>query len=369
MDRDRHRRDEAENPLQGGPDQSSGLSGKPNPASIPAEGGVSGPASKAGMVGGRQHYPCLDGLRAISILLVLAAHLLPLGPKNLGLNHTAGAMGMSLFFSLSGFLITQQLLAGNSIRQFLIRRAARILPLSYLYLLILLISGLLTVLAAAASSLFLINYLDQFITPLTAHLWSLCVEVHFYVVIALVTAVFGQRGLWLVVPACLIVTATRISNGAYIDIRTHHRVDEILVGAIVALIALTIRKPHSSRPMLLLILGVSAWFTASHPQTGGAQYFRPYGTALVLYAALAFQNGFVHRLLGSAPLRYIAQISYALYVIHPITAYGFMNSGSVWERYLIKRPISFLLTFALASLSTFKWEAYWIARAKQITRG
>ena len=53
--------------------------------------------------------PALDGLRAISILLVLAAHMLPLGPKILGLNFTAGAMGMSLFFALSGFLIASAL--------------------------------------------------------------------------------------------------------------------------------------------------------------------------------------------------------------------------------------------------------------------
>ena len=46
--------------------------------------------------------PVLDGLRAIRILLVLAAHMLPLGPKLLQLNHTAGVMGMSLFFALIG---------------------------------------------------------------------------------------------------------------------------------------------------------------------------------------------------------------------------------------------------------------------------
>jgi hypothetical protein len=49
-----------------------------------------------------ERLPVLDGLRAISILLVLATHMLPIGPKVLRLNETAGAMGMSLFFSLFG---------------------------------------------------------------------------------------------------------------------------------------------------------------------------------------------------------------------------------------------------------------------------
>ena len=79
------------------------------------------------------NLPVLDGLRAISILLVLACHLLPLGPKTLRLNETAGAMGMSLFFALSGFLIASGLIKNPSVHEFLARRLARILPLAYVY--------------------------------------------------------------------------------------------------------------------------------------------------------------------------------------------------------------------------------------------
>jgi peptidoglycan/LPS O-acetylase OafA/YrhL len=75
--------------------------------------------------------PILDGLRAISILLVLAAHMLPLGPKVIALNSTAGAMGMSLFFALSGFLIASTLIHNADIREFLVRRLTRIVPLAY----------------------------------------------------------------------------------------------------------------------------------------------------------------------------------------------------------------------------------------------
>ena len=52
----------------------------------------------------------LDGWRGVSILLILACHLLPLGPKSLQLNDMAGPMGMAIFFTLSGFLITRFLL-------------------------------------------------------------------------------------------------------------------------------------------------------------------------------------------------------------------------------------------------------------------
>ena len=73
----------------------------------------------------------LDGWRGISILLVLLAHLMPLGPKAWRLNETAGPLGMALFFTLSGFLITRFLLRNDSIAEFLIHRFFRIVPLAW----------------------------------------------------------------------------------------------------------------------------------------------------------------------------------------------------------------------------------------------
>ena len=74
----------------------------------------------------REHLAVLDGWRGISILFVLAAHLLPLGPKTWKLNSMAGPMGMALFFTLSGFLITRFLLDNVRVTDFLIRRLCRI---------------------------------------------------------------------------------------------------------------------------------------------------------------------------------------------------------------------------------------------------
>src|SRR3954470_3931626 len=79
-------------------------------------------------------FRVLDGWRGISILLVLATHFLPLGPKAWNLNVTTGPLGMTLFFCLSGFLITNFLLRNSSVVDFLIRRLCRILPLAWLVL-------------------------------------------------------------------------------------------------------------------------------------------------------------------------------------------------------------------------------------------
>src|SRR5690348_1409993 len=74
-------------------------------------------------------FAMLDGWRATSIVLVLGAHLLPIGPKSLKLNEAVAAMGMALFFTLSGFLITRFLAAEHAtVRVFVIRRFFRIVP-------------------------------------------------------------------------------------------------------------------------------------------------------------------------------------------------------------------------------------------------
>ena len=83
---------------------------------------------------------------------------------------------------------------------------------------------------------FLVNYFPDHLNSYNAHFWSLCVEVQFYFAIALVILCVGEKGLWIVWPACLAITAMRISEGAYIHIQTHLRGDEILAGACIATI-------------------------------------------------------------------------------------------------------------------------------------
>lgn len=76
-----------------------------------------------------QRIPALDGLRGCAILLVIAAHT---GTPQ---NQSLGAAGVTLFFVLSGYLITSILLRGHladgrpvRLKSFYIRRARRLLP-------------------------------------------------------------------------------------------------------------------------------------------------------------------------------------------------------------------------------------------------
>jgi peptidoglycan/LPS O-acetylase OafA/YrhL len=304
----------------------------------------------------------LDGLRAISILLVLSAHMLPLGPKNLTLNSTAGSMGMSLFFVLSGFLITSTLMKNGDVLDFLVRRCARIAPLAYAYALIAFTLVYFDPQKALWTMSFVENYFDDHLGGANAHLWSLCVEMQFYLAIALVVLSGGKRALWIVWPACLAITALRINQGAYVHIQTHLRVDEILSGACVATLYPSIMKRRAGT--ILLVLASILWVASSRPDTEFVQYLRPYATALMLAGVLIPANSRSVQWLGSSPMRYIATISYALYIIHPITIDGWWNQGAPLEKYLLKRPVSFALTFIAAHLSTFYWERFWQTAAR-----
>lgn len=312
-----------------------------------------------------RRLPALDGLRAISILLVLGAHMLPLGPKALELNDTAGAMGMSLFFALSGFLITSALRQDSNVPAFLVRRLTRIVPLAYAYVLLVFTFVHFDPTAALWTASFTINYFTHYMRDgLNNHFWSLCVEVQFYIGIAIAVLLGGKKALWIVVPICLLVTAIRIYETQYIAIQTHLRIDEILSGATVALLFYS-RTRAFRIPSYVVLLFVISWIISGHPQAGWIQYLRPYFTGMLLFTVLLQKENIISKFVGMPIFGYIAIISYALYIIHPLTTYGWFNEGNVLQRYFFKRPISFLLTFGLAHISTFYWERPWTAAGRK----
>ena len=314
--------------------------------------------------------PVLDGWRAISILLVLGAHLLPLGPKSLQLNSLAGAAGMALFFTLSGFLITQFLAAGMPIHDFLARRLARIIPLGWTAVIVLLLWHRSDLVAASRNFLFVANLPPATLLRGGEHLWSLCVEMQFYVSIALICLLFGRRGLYLVPVLAIGVTFARILAGERISIVTWHRIDEILAGGIIALIyagwlgsrAAELMKRLPVWPLAIALL------VCSHPAAGGLQYLRPYAASFLVGASLSNCPARLERILVSKPMAYVAEVSYALYVIHGILAATWLGTGDRVTR-MLKKPLLFGVTFALAHISTRYFEQPITRKVRQLTSG
>jgi len=162
---------------------------------------------------GSPRLPCLDGLRACAITLVILCH----GRDRLGITLPPiadtlvtkywGRLGVDLFFGLSGYLITYLLVrewsaTGKiSLKKFYLRRAFRILPPLFLYLATvvgLTLSGVFQVpwRGIAMSALFVQNY--NFSHPnsdmgFVVHLWTLSAEEQFYLLWPFALAWFGPK--------------------------------------------------------------------------------------------------------------------------------------------------------------------------------
>ncbi|TCP33060.1 acyltransferase [Sphingomonas sp. BK235] len=314
-----------------------------------------------------QRIPILDGWRALSILLVLAGHLLPLGPHRWALNGAAAASGMALFFTLSGFLITQFLWHRPDVTPFLIRRLFRIVPLAWAAMLALALVTRAASVDLAANLAFVANLPPTHLLAGGDHLWSLCVEVQFYLGVALLVALGGRRALLLLPLLCLAVTATRVVQHAPISIFTWQRIDEILAGATLALVHAHAPRWTERLPALLPLLLLPLVVAAAHEASGALQYARPYLAAAAVGCSIYAAPAWMRRLFGSAPARYVAEVSYAVYVFHVMFAATWLGSGGTVIRYA-KRPLLFAAVFAAAHLSTFRFERPMIERGKRLER-
>ena len=319
---------------------------------------------------GMPRLPVLDGWRGISILLVLLAHLVPLGPKRLEFNTSAGIVGMAIFFTLSGFLITSTLFFDSSVRNFAIRRSFRILPGAWLYLLIVLVAIRPKPAVWAANLLFYTNSPPfRFVRGYTDQFWSLAVEIQFYLLIGILYLLLRKRALAILPFLCIAVTLHRIPVHATYSILTIHRVDEILSGASLAYLfhgrfgsrlRSFLRHIPPAVPVVLLCMG-------SYPLFPWLNYLRPYFASIAVGTTLFHEGTRWNRFLESKPLSYLAQISYALYIWHILTTNGWFMEGSKIAIY-IKRILSICLTFMIAHLSTFYFESYWTGIGKKLIR-
>ena len=342
------------------------------------------------------HMPGLDGVRAIAVLGVLLFHA-----DDTWL--AGGFLGVDVFFTLSGYLITSLLLAelrasdGINFTRFYIRRARRLLPA---LLATLVVTATLAMVFAqdaaervrqdAIAAFFYVtnwwyvfrgtSYFDQAgRPPLLQHLWSLAVEEQFYFIWPLL--MFGLWRLWKVrgvrwgaiggavvstvamAAICIArdIPQTADTSRVYFGSDTHCMT--LLVGAALATLwvpgqvsrVLTDRGRQvvsaAGLIALILLLGILAF-------VGPDSVFLFRGGFLVLgvvcavvIAAAAINGTWFARAMGRQPLKYIGERSYGLYLWH-------------WPIFMILRPgidvdatgwpvqvARFALTFIVAEVS------------------
>ncbi len=312
---------------------------------------------------GQRYLPGLDGLRAIAVIAVIAFHeQLDWAP--------GGLLGVAVFFTLSGYLITDLLLgqwaaSGRlALADFWIRRARRLLPA--LFVMLAVVSAWVTVadraqlarlrdevIAAAtySSNWYLIvenqSYFARFAPPAPLdHLWSLAVEEQFYLVwpwlllaglICLRRARKGRPGgvAWLALPTLALAAGsaaamfalyhagldpTRVYEG------TDTRAAGVLIGAALALAwpSRSVAVSPRARTLLdagglagLAVIAVMIWRTGQYSPFlyRGGLVAVSVATAAVI-AAVATPGARTGRALGWTPLRWLGVRSYGIYLWH-----------------------------------------------------
>ena len=303
----------------------------------------------------------LDGLRAIAIAMVMVAHLLPV-PRPMAV---LGHWGVSLFFVLSGFLITRILLdlrqqsIGGSLKAFYARRALRILPPYYLLLAVV---WLLDVRKVADRIGWHAAYLSNYMFTagetggFDRHLWSLSVEEQFYLAWPWLMLLLPVRVLPMVFVACIGIAAgwrawawhVMQTDGwaeGWLNYPTPVHLDLLAIGGLVGYVlfqkrtdaeaealgsgAVTARNPKLPlrRPWVAwtaLLAGLP--FVIVDAATFGQNtlldwriWFGQTSLAVLFAGVVALVASFPCRPLAWRPIAYVGTISYGMYLVHTFT--------------------------------------------------
>jgi peptidoglycan/LPS O-acetylase OafA/YrhL len=315
--------------------------------------------------------PSLDGIRAGAVLLVLIAHA---GYGDI----VPGGLGVTIFFFLSGYLITTLMLKEHErlgaidIRNFYFRRFFRLFPALFMALLItytLTLAGVLTggvsIEGLVAQTFYYANYFliyfdaENKIPDGTGVLWSLAVEEHFYIVfpvfmsLLLAVSLRARAIAGIIAAICLAVLAWRFCLVHVLDashFRTYYasdtRIDSIMYGCMLALAFNPIghaplsQEDFEGRSISLLIRDPAFRETLRYSLQGLA--LMP-----IFYFAIRYAGRFPFVLLNNRYLVKLGQYSYAIYLAHFVVTIALTKHFPALE---MNRPVLALATLAVSVL-------------------
>lgn len=320
-----------------------------------------------------------DTLRAISIIFVLTTHLglIQLLPEEHFyrarlFNLFSGGIGVRIFFSISGYLITTILLREYktngfiNFKNFFARRFIRLLPpLIVFYSAIVILMGLDYLKPSAMAVLFSVFYLYNFVpntyyTGELGHTWSLALEEQFYLIWPFAIHFLFKRKLL----NAFIFTLLGLSAFALFEYKNHDflryfkaarwfipAVTPVLIGSYFAI--LNYKRDgllKSSNSLLVLSVALVLYLSPLYLPTYFLRtsiFFQSTGISLLLVWIVNHQSSIVTKILDNKPLTYIGKISYGLYVYQGL----FLRTGPGGTLWIQQFPQNIILTVCAAIIS------------------
>ncbi|MBS1794195.1 MAG: acyltransferase [Acidobacteria bacterium] len=332
--------------------------------------------------------PSLDGLRTISVALVVLSHFLPMVGAYSTWN--VGLLGVKFFFVISGFLITGLLLkeidktATVNLTKFYFRRTLRIFPPYYFYLFVLFLAVKFDVVSFTDSFRPALTYTSNYFVADTwylLHTWSLSVEEQFYLIFPFVLLLFGRRRIaWLLVALIAVSPALRLLDYQYyseagkmwIYYGFHANADGLATGCLLAVFYERLHKNEfylrllNSRLMIavpLLVVVVNSYIDPRRFYLGASFTISNLLIALCIdWAITNYRSNPVGRFLNTAPMERIGVMSYSIYLWQQ----PFLNHDTVlWFN---RFPYNFIGIAVFSSLSYFAIERFSLRWRAQIEK-
>jgi len=318
-----------------------------------------------------RRIPSLDGLRALSIGLVLLEHLsgtthFPLSLANVRqYMGDVGSFGVRIFFIISGFLITSLLIEERkktgriSLKDFYVRRAFRIFPAAYVFLgVVFLLSRFGAIQLLPGDLLAAATYTMNFHQPQShwlVHLWSLSVEEQFYFLWPAVMLFAGNKGArWFALAQIFLAPVIRVVIWFYFPSHRNFQqfyavMDSIATGCLLALLKPWLLENRlfvaALRSRLFLLVPLMVLLTMWAAERRFAVYMAHYtimnvGIALCVCRWVVFPDDRIGWLLNTAPLRFVGTMSYSLYLWQEL--FFLRGSPSLIESFPVNVGLAFL---------------------------
>jgi len=347
------------------------------------------------------YFSNLDGLRAIAVLLVVVWHIelhkVRFGFKQLFFNDI-GFMGVSVFFVLSGFLITYILMVEKAvegqvnIKSFYVRRVLRIWPLYFFALFFgffiypggMSFGTLIMCLFLMPNIPFMMMHIHPFVQPI----WTIGVEEQFYLFQPQFLRIKNKKVMLIaIIGLTLLIDMVKVIGfrfpsksvmGWVANCLYFFRIDELLMGSIAAILFYNYNnRTQQGKSLFKLVLSkyvqIMAWlYFAGHIFAPGILHHLFANNLLFVFAIVALvinlcapQTSIVQ--LDNRVMRYIGKVSYGIYLLHNIALVSLLY---IMKKYfsdlnpltlnLIIYGLTFPLAILLASLSYTYFESYFL---------